>query len=119
MQFTVELKANITSRHSVTIEAASVEEAAAKAIDAAIETHPVMEWEVQKERLTVENVGGFCCPPVERIRKRVECCNCDVPVYEDDVIKLNTEALQCLPVGGEVPAGECPNCGAWVFVYKD
>ena len=54
--------------------------------------------------------------------KRVHCDNCnkDFSVKKMRVVFPNIPHLsERLDIGGEVPAGECPECGSLVYVVKE
>ena len=51
--------------------------------------------------------------------RRVECGDCDWTGTEDDIDLGSVEdLLQRIDPGSEVPAGECPKCGALCYVLR-
>ena len=57
----------------------------------------------------------------EEENRRVECDNCDWTGTENDLedgLAGVSDLFERLDVGSEVPAGECPECGAFVYLAE-
>lgn len=102
---------------TVEVEAPDEETARAVAIEQA---DALGEWDcIEVQASWVDHLEKLEDPPTKE--KRPVCDNCDT-IFEPDDVDVRypdiPRLLERLESGGEVPFGECPGCGALVYLAE-